>query len=102
VADDNRENTKQENQKFRKWMYIVLGVVLIISAFQNSEVNGVNEMTIYMGVAFIIFAFMGSMRKAGWFSARQGSLAEKFAKWLYPQEDASSKNSAQQSPKKKK
>lgn len=98
--NNKKENEKRENQNFRKWMYVFFGLVFIVYAFRNSSANGVDEMAIYTGVAFIIFAFFSSMRKAGWFNIRGGSMAERFTKWLYPTEETTSKKGKAKNRKK--
>lgn len=106
MADNQQEKDKQkeqeENRKFNKWMYVGIGIIFIIYAFQNSAEKGVNEMAIYAGVAFIIYAFFDNMKQAGWFKSRSGSPVESFIKWLFPGGGANQPANKKEDPKKKK
>lgn len=93
MADDKQK--KQENQKFNKWIYIFFGCLFFVYAFKNQSADGIDQTAIYSGIALIIFAFLGDIKKMGWFSARSGSVVEKLLKKLYPGEEPPKKNDIQ-------
>jgi len=96
VDNSQEAQDQRDKQKFSKTYYIIIGIVLIFYAFQSTPAN---ELFIYSGIAMFVFAFLGDLRKLGFFKPRRGSMLEKVSKQIFP-EDAADKNNSANTKKK--